>query len=121
MKFEKLASEDVFVRKLYIKCEKAEGLKKLALVCRREVEGFGEGDKAGQWAAEKYNPHLSLLYHDCPPVDEEGLAEVEKLAQKVDVSIAGKGDLGGWRGGRLALVPTDKPIEQWSPIAERDV
>jgi 2',3'-cyclic-nucleotide 3'-phosphodiesterase len=119
VKFEKLASEDVKVRKLYIKCEKAEGLKKLAVVCRREVDGFHEEEKATQWAADNYNPHLSLLYHDCPPVGQEKLEQVETLAQKLDVSISGQGGSGGWRGGRVVLVPTDKSIDQWIPIAER--
>jgi 2',3'-cyclic-nucleotide 3'-phosphodiesterase len=121
VRFEKLASEEVFFRKLYIKCEKAEGLKELAVVCRREVEGFSEDVKATQWAAENYNPHLSLLYHGCPQVEQETFVEVEKLAQKVDVNIAGQGEFGGWRGGRVVLVPTDKPIDQWIPIAERNL
>jgi len=25
----------------------------------------------------------------------------------------------GWRGGRVWLVPTDKPIAEWKPVAER--
>ncbi|EAT85717.1 2',3'-cyclic-nucleotide 3'-phosphodiesterase [Parastagonospora nodorum] len=119
--FEKLASEDVFFRKLYIKCHKTEGLKKLAVLCRREVEGFGEEREAAKWATESYNPHLSLLYHDCPSIDASGLAEIEKLAQSTGVNLNGQSDLGGWSGGRLVLVPTDKSIDQWSPIAEREL
>jgi 2',3'-cyclic-nucleotide 3'-phosphodiesterase len=61
VKFEKLASEDVFVRKLYIKCQKLNGLKKLAIACRGELEGFKEERKVVEWAEEKYAPHLSLL------------------------------------------------------------
>jgi 2',3'-cyclic-nucleotide 3'-phosphodiesterase len=121
VQFEKLASEDVFVRKLYIKCGKAEGLKKLAVACRREVEGFEDESKAERWASDKYNPHLSLLYHDCPPVDEGELSEVEQLVKKAGVSIVGQGELGGWIGGRVVLVPTDKPIDQWIPLAKRDL
>lgn len=61
VKFEKLASEDVFFRKLYIKCHKTGGVKKLAEACRREVDGYDEEFKASNWADEEYNPHLSLL------------------------------------------------------------
>lgn len=61
VKFEKLDSEDAFVRKLYIKCEKADGLLLLAQRCRRQVAGFEEQEKAEQWAKESYTPHLSLL------------------------------------------------------------
>lgn len=59
--FEKLNSEDVFFRKLYIKCNKTDALKDLAARCRQHVDGFGELPKAQDWAAESYNPHLSLL------------------------------------------------------------
>jgi 2',3'-cyclic-nucleotide 3'-phosphodiesterase len=61
VKFEKLDSENVFVRKLYVKCEKTQGLKQLAMHCRQEVEGFADTSKATNWAEESYNPHLSLL------------------------------------------------------------
>lgn len=43
----------------------------------------------------------------------------ERLANEASVSVAGGGTLGGWVGGRVVLVPTDKPISQWIPIAER--
>jgi len=33
--------------------------------------------------------------------------------------VQGDGEMGGWTGGTLVLVPTDKPIEEWKPIAER--
>lgn len=59
--FEELASEDVFVRKLYIKCMKQDGLLKLAATCRETVDGHSDYKKAEQWAASEYNPHLSLM------------------------------------------------------------
>ncbi|KAL5116549.1 2',3'-cyclic nucleotide 3'-phosphodiesterase [Pleosporales sp. CAS-2024a] len=119
VKFETLASEDVFFRKLYIKCHKSAGLKQLAEECRRKVDGFGDEGTATAWAAEVYNPHLSLLYHDCPQVHSDGLAEVDKLVQDARVNLDGQGEACGWNGGRVVLVPTDQPIEQWRPIAER--
>ncbi|KAF1944487.1 2, 3 cyclic phosphodiesterase [Clathrospora elynae] len=119
VKFKRLGSSDVFFRKLYITCEKSSGLKTLARRCRQQVAGFGEEEKAQVWVEDKYMPHLSLLYHDCPPVDAKGLVEVEQLGDELGVSIEGKGDLDGWVGGRVILVPTDRSIDQWTPIVER--
>lgn len=118
--FEKLASEDAYVRKLYIKCTKTEGLRELAGMCRQQVEGYDEG-KAAKWASETYNPHLSLLYHDCPPVDAKGLAATTEKVESAGLVLAGEGEgeLGGWNGGTIILVPTDKPITKWTPVAER--
>jgi 2',3'-cyclic-nucleotide 3'-phosphodiesterase len=59
--FECLGSEDVFFRKLYIKCEMDDGLKRLARQCRRHVQGFKDEKKAEDWAKDKYMPHLSLM------------------------------------------------------------
>jgi 2',3'-cyclic-nucleotide 3'-phosphodiesterase len=118
VQFEELASENVFVRKLYIKCMKADGLEKLAVVCRQQVEGFEDVNKAEAWASDKYNPHLSLLYHDCPVVGAEEMSKVKDQVTKAGLSLVGEGNLGGWIGGRVVLVPTDKPIDQWTPLAE---
>jgi 2',3'-cyclic-nucleotide 3'-phosphodiesterase len=120
VKFETLASEDVLYRKLYIKCEKLDELKKLAMVCRRKVEGYEEERTASRWGDREYNPHLSLLYHDCPQLDAEGLRQTEAFVQKAGVTF-GEGDLGGWFGGRVVLVPTHKPVDQWVPLVERSV
>lgn len=59
--FEQLNSEDVFVRKLYIKCNATNSIKQLAQQCRRQVSGFETEENARQWVEEKFNPHLSLL------------------------------------------------------------
>lgn len=59
--FKHLDSEDYFFRKLYIKCQVDDGLKKLAKQCRRHVGGFSDEKKAEQWANESYMPHLSLM------------------------------------------------------------
>ncbi|CBX92897.1 similar to 2',3'-cyclic-nucleotide 3'-phosphodiesterase [Plenodomus lingam JN3] len=117
--FQQLASEDVFVRKLYVQCAKTAGVRDLARVCRQEVEGFGEEEVAKGWAEQQYNPHLSLLYHDCPVVTETELSRVEGMAMQLGVDVHGHGELGGWKGGKVVLVPTDQPIAQWKPIAER--
>ncbi|KAI5374737.1 2',3'-cyclic nucleotide 3'-phosphodiesterase [Alternaria postmessia] len=115
IKFERLGSEDVFFRKLYIKCAKAAGIKQLAQQCRSHVNGFEDETNSKTWAEEQYMPHLSLMYHDCNQVDETGLASVDTL----EVNFEERGELGGWSGGRVVLVPTDKPILQWQPIGER--
>ncbi|KAF1831883.1 2, 3 cyclic phosphodiesterase [Decorospora gaudefroyi] len=115
VKFEGLGSEEAFLRKLYIKCRKTGGLQNLGQQCRRKVEGFEEESKANTWAREQYMPHLSLLYHDCPQVDQHDLTSVRTL----DVNTEGVGQLGGWVGGRVVLVPTDSAIDGWLPVAER--
>jgi 2',3'-cyclic-nucleotide 3'-phosphodiesterase len=59
--FERLGSDDAFYRKLYIKCEKNEGIKQLAHQCRKHVDGFEEENKLKAWTEEQYMPHLSLM------------------------------------------------------------
>jgi 2',3'-cyclic-nucleotide 3'-phosphodiesterase len=121
VRFTNLASEDVYVRKLYIACRKLDGLCELAAACRREVKGFDEEEKAQGWVKEKYAPHASLLYHDCAPIKADGLALVEEWAKEVGVELAGQGESEGWNGGRVLIVPTQRPIEEWVPLAERNI
>jgi 2',3'-cyclic-nucleotide 3'-phosphodiesterase len=59
--FERLDSEDVFVRKLYIKCAKTDGLKRLAKACRLQVPDCAHGTEAETWVNDAYSPHTSLL------------------------------------------------------------
>lgn len=56
-----LASEGVFVRKLYSKVSKSEGLCQTGTMARKAVRGFEDEEKAMKWAEEQYMPHLSLL------------------------------------------------------------
>ncbi|KAF2189613.1 2',3'-cyclic-nucleotide 3'-phosphodiesteras-like protein [Zopfia rhizophila CBS 207.26] len=118
VKLGKLNSEDVFVRKLYSTIEKS-GVREIGKVARTVVKGYEDDIKAQQWVEEKYGPHLSLLYHDCPKVSEEDIAEIERIVQEAGVSLKGEGELGGWTNGRVVLVPTDQPIKGWVPAAER--
>jgi 2',3'-cyclic-nucleotide 3'-phosphodiesterase len=39
--------------------------------------------------------------------------------KEAGVELKGVGESGGWVGGRVVLVDTSKPINQWVPIAER--
>jgi 2',3'-cyclic-nucleotide 3'-phosphodiesterase len=59
--FERLGSDAHFFRKLYIKCQKTDGVKEVVIRCRQQVQGFEEEGKARVWAEEQYMPHLSLL------------------------------------------------------------
>jgi hypothetical protein len=52
-------------------------------------------------------------------ITEEKRQEIERLVVQAGISFDGQGELGGWTGGSLWLVPTYKPIQDWKPIAER--
>ncbi|KAF2632106.1 2',3'-cyclic-nucleotide 3'-phosphodiesterase [Macroventuria anomochaeta] len=117
--FEKLDSEDVYFRKLYIKCQKTTGLKALAKVCRKQVADHMDEETARKWAEETYNPHVSLLYHDCSQVDAKGLEETSKLAQEEGIDLVERSEGLSWTGGRVVLVATERPTSEWKPIAQR--
>lgn len=61
--------------------------------------------------------------HDCPQVPNEEMAKIEKLVKDAGVVLDGDSDaeLSGWVGGRVVLVPTDRPIIEWNAIAEREL
>ncbi|KAF1970306.1 2',3'-cyclic-nucleotide 3'-phosphodiesterase [Bimuria novae-zelandiae CBS 107.79] len=123
VKLGRLASEDVFVRKLYSRVEK-EGVRDLGRIARAPVEEakeLTEKMNVETWVEERWTPHLSLLYHDRPKVEEERIREVERVVEEAGVNLDGEGEMGGWRGGRVVLVETSKPIEEWVPIAEREL
>jgi 2',3'-cyclic-nucleotide 3'-phosphodiesterase len=62
VKFQHLGSEDVFFRKLYINCEKGQGIKQLAQQCRKHIDRFeGKEEMTKLWAEDQYMPHLSLM------------------------------------------------------------
>ncbi|KAL1840494.1 hypothetical protein VTJ49DRAFT_407 [Mycothermus thermophilus] len=94
--------------------------------CYRDVVVDFEGLN---WWEQAYGPHLSLMYGD-QPVPEETLEEVAKVVREAGVKLAdddeqateqdGQGEQlwDGWEGGEIWLVPTYKPISEWSkPIA----
>jgi len=61
------------------------------------------------------------------PISEEKLEQVARVVREAGVKLAGNqgrtdGDkedegLDGWDGGVVWLVPTDRPIAEWKPIA----
>jgi 2',3'-cyclic-nucleotide 3'-phosphodiesterase len=51
----------------------------------------------------------------------EELREIQQVVEDAGVDLEGKGYMGGWSGGRVVLVPTDRKIEDWEPIAMKDL
>ncbi|KAF2804792.1 2, 3 cyclic phosphodiesterase [Mytilinidion resinicola] len=116
VQFEKLEVGSIFVKKITVRVRK-DGVRGLAETARGVVEaGDGEAEK---WAEEAYLPHLSLLYSAIEVSDDE-LREMERVVEDAGVDLEGKGEMGGWVGGRVVLVETDKKIEEWEPIAVKD-
>lgn len=45
---------------------------------------------------------------------------VRRAVEEAGVKIGGEG-ASGWEGGVVWLVPTDRPIGEWKPIAVREL
>ncbi|KAK4155614.1 2',3'-cyclic-nucleotide 3'-phosphodiesterase [Chaetomidium leptoderma] len=141
VRFERVESQDVFYRRCFVRVG-FEGVRALAGVARavgvlgegvevdRDPDGgvrFGEGTEKwlSSWRAE-FGPHLSLMYGD-EPISEETLKEITKVVQQAGVKLSDEEtgateEGGGWDGGVIWLVPTDKPISEWGkPIATRQL
>ncbi|KAF2761588.1 2, 3 cyclic phosphodiesterase [Pseudovirgaria hyperparasitica] len=131
VRFDRVCTEDYVFRRCYIKiCDgsSAGGLRELAQVARREGVLGGDEQKAREWVREEYRPHLSLVYSD-EKVDEGKIAKVEACVRDAGVKLGAeegeereegdRGQMGGWEGGVVWLVPTDRGIGEWKPIATR--
>ncbi|KAH6617744.1 2',3'-cyclic-nucleotide 3'-phosphodiesterase [Chaetomium sp. MPI-SDFR-AT-0129] len=143
VRFEKVVSQDVFYRRCYVKVG-FEGVKELAGVARA-VGVLGEGvdvdaesgevkfgEKTKEWLGswqEEFGPHLSLMYGNEPVLDG-AVREVRRVLEDAGLrlseseieTVEGAGGFGGWDGGVIWLVPTDKPISEWgTPIATREL
>lgn len=55
------------------------------------------------------------------PMDEERMEAVRRAVEEAGVKVGEGGKGGGWEGGVVWLVPTDRPIGQWKPIAVREL
>lgn len=58
------------------------------------------------------------------PIEEGKLKQLERVVQEAGVSLAespGPRIVNGWKGGVVWLVPTDKSITEWKPIALKDL
>ena len=60
------------------------------------------------------------------PLSKEKLAEIAEVVEKGGIKLdassadaASEGKFSGWEGGVVWLVPTDKPISEWKPIATK--
>lgn len=126
IRFNSLVTEPKFFKRLFIRCEKDAGLLCVAKACRKwGVEG-GDHAKAGKWLIAEYDPHCSLMYSDKEVTKEmmevvrrkasEGIALMDEGAKFIEEKPCV-----GWVGGEIWLVPTDKKIEEWKPVARRKV
>ncbi|KAK6074121.1 hypothetical protein SCUP234_08448 [Seiridium cupressi] len=118
VRFDAVKTEDVFFRRGYIKAE-YNGVKDIAALARaRGVEGEDEvGPKTEEWLkwwTAAFGPHVSLIYGS-DLVDESTLKEISNVVEEAGVHLGG----GGWDGGVVWLVPTDRPIAEWKPIATK--
>lgn len=44
---------------------------------------------------------------------------VEEAERELEAAgVQSQGEDSGWTGGRVWLVPTERPIEEWQPVAE---
>lgn len=55
------------------------------------------------------------------PINEIKLKEVEKAVLDAGVALGQSDDAGGWEQGTVWLVPTDRSITEWKPIATRSL
>ncbi|KAK7983421.1 hypothetical protein PG989_010823, partial [Apiospora arundinis] len=133
VRLETVATQDVFFRRCYLKVAFADGIRQIAGLARA-VGVSGEGHAIGpvtegwleEWR-EAFGPHVSLIYGS-NPIDDQKLKEISKAVEDAGVSLSSSsnqgdkdasGNRGGWKGGVVWLVPTDKPIDEWKPIATR--
>ncbi|KAH7027098.1 2',3'-cyclic-nucleotide 3'-phosphodiesterase [Macrophomina phaseolina] len=105
------------------------GLRELARVARlRGVELKGRGKEESRerrevverWLDEAYLPHCSLVYGSMP-ISDEKKAQLQAVVEKAGISVDGSGEMGGWEGGSVWLVPTFLPISEWQPWVKRDL
>ncbi|KAI6817107.1 hypothetical protein KC340_g14791 [Hortaea werneckii] len=122
--------EGHFFRKLTMQCEKGAQLCELAATCRAahgvaglldggKQEGAEKLEEAGKWVRECYRPHLSLMYSDLP--EDEVRIKLDEVNSKISQAKQANPDSLTAKGAEIWLVPTYKPIEEWQPIAKREV
>ncbi|KAI6894247.1 hypothetical protein KC334_g12287 [Hortaea werneckii] len=114
-----------------MQCEKGPPLCELAARCRaaqgsagldggeQEEDEAGKLQEVGKWVRECYRPHLSLMYSDLP--EDEVRIKLDEVNSKIFQAKQANPDSLTANGGEIWLVPTYKPIEEWQPIAKREV
>ncbi|KAM7203600.1 putative cyclic phosphodiesterase [Naviculisporaceae sp. PSN 640] len=129
-----IQSQDTFFRRCFIKVVLDESVRRLAGIARAKAvngEDSEAGPKTQEWLAswaKKFGPHVSLIYGNVP-IDEETLAKISEVVEQAGVGLGRSGATdghgpdrhNGWDGGVVWLVPTDGPVNQWKPIAIREL
>lgn len=64
---------------------------------------------------------LALHVSGDEPINETKLKEVEKAVLDAGVALGKLDGAGGWEQGTVWLVPTDRSIAEWKPIAKRSL
>ncbi|GAB1737497.1 hypothetical protein NU219Hw_g1808t1 [Hortaea werneckii] len=121
---QKVQVEGLFFRKLTLQCEKGPPLCELAGTCRAQgLAGLDGGEQrdgeAGKWVGEFYRPHLSLMYSDLP--EDEVQKKLDKVTSQISQAKRANPESVTAKGGEIWLVPTYKPVEEWRPIARREL
>ncbi|KAK4449653.1 putative cyclic phosphodiesterase [Podospora aff. communis PSN243] len=128
VRFRDVATQDVFFRRCYLRVG-VEGVRGVVGIARaRGVEGEDEvGEKTRRWVEwwlGEYGPHVSLMYGSAM-MDEGKMERVTKAVEEAGVKLSMKDadgeDGDGWDGGVVWLVPTGRPIDEWKPIAVREL
>jgi len=96
----------------------------LARQCRELFANGGtEVEIVDKWEKEVFTPHVSLVYSAMDPVPDNIREAIGQDLKEANIGVlhwdGPKGEMRGWKGGRIALVSTHKPIEEWETMAER--
>ncbi|KAF2222985.1 hypothetical protein BDZ85DRAFT_120158 [Elsinoe ampelina] len=116
-----LEAGDPFFRKLALNATlPSPGLSALATVLRAQGCYGNDIETAKSWEKSEYRPHLSLLYADVPK--DEARRKIPGVLQdlvRAKAILKPSRDGTVSKGGSIVLVPTDREIGQWKPIASR--
>ncbi|KAK8121849.1 2'-3'-cyclic-nucleotide 3'-phosphodiesterase, partial [Apiospora sp. TS-2023a] len=133
VRLEKVATQDIFFRRCFLKVAFEKGIRDIAGLARAvgvNGEGYQIGPVTEKWLEEwreAFGPHVSLIYGE-NPINDEKLGEISKTVEEGGVRLSStspkqadesSNQYGGWKGGVVWLVPTDRPISEWKPIATR--
>ena len=121
LELDTLEADDSVERKMNIAVKGNDNLRHLAAICRQQAGVSASEEKAQAWAKNEFHPYFPLLIAKVPTRDVRN--KVALIEMKIGFAI---GDLfaccGGTlcMGGRMVLVDTSLPVEQWKPVAGRD-
>lgn len=125
VRFETVLSQDVFYRRCYLKVG-MDGVRDLAALARARgvYDENSPGEKTKEWLdwwEKAFGAHVSLMY-GAVTMDEAKIAKVIEAVQAAGVKLSKAEHEGsGWDGGVVWLVATDGPIDQWKPVATREL